>query len=441
LIGLGIVVLAFMGLSLVITATGAARFAVAMGYPAQVGYTVGVTFDVAKDILLVSLLVLRAQRAFGFCAIIGSAWLCLVTFSCLATEATVSTAIDAIERNGTWKMEGRSNIKAELGDIEQQLNRLSQPTPPRHSKTLTEALSAEKVPPVVWRDSQECKSIHESKYFQTACTKVLGLRQELANAEQYEKLAGHAQELRHALAAAPIVATSDALPEAFSATLGRLIPIEGRTGVSLLVAGVIEIMSCFGLATLRRLSEEGREGAGEGDAQRKERRREGQSVPPSSAQGEASGRLPEQVANLPTMQTEGPRQVIPPLSLDPAKTGLSPPLSDGDEQFRPPSNVVPLVRSKPREARVREASGTSPQGGTISVMSSHVAEFVRECLKSSTGSSLSAAELRSAYEGWCAKRGLPPLSRQKLGADLTNLGYSKWKSCGLMRYRDLQLGA
>ena len=41
LITLGAIVLAFMGLSLAITATGTARFAVAMGYSAQVGYAVG----------------------------------------------------------------------------------------------------------------------------------------------------------------------------------------------------------------------------------------------------------------------------------------------------------------------------------------------------------------------------------------------------------------
>ena len=48
LITLGAIVLAFMGLSLAITATGTARFAVAMGYRAEVGYAVGAVFDFAK---------------------------------------------------------------------------------------------------------------------------------------------------------------------------------------------------------------------------------------------------------------------------------------------------------------------------------------------------------------------------------------------------------
>ena len=143
---------------------------------------------------------------------------------------------------------------------------LSQPVPPRPSKTLVEALAVEKVPPGVWRDSQECQSIRDSKYFQSACAKVLDLRRELAAAKDYEQLDVRARELRQALAATPLVATSDPLPEAFSATLGRLLPLDGRVGVALLLTLVIEIMSCFGLAALRALGEEsGRRHSHKGD--------------------------------------------------------------------------------------------------------------------------------------------------------------------------------
>ena len=256
LITLGAIVLAFMGLSLAITATGTARFAVAMGYRAEVGYAVGAVFDLAKGLLPIALLVLFARRSFLFFVLIGFAWLGLVTYSALATHATVSTAIAAIERSGSWKMEVRSDTKAELAAVEKRLEVLSQPAPPRPSKTLVEALAVEKVPPGVWRDSQECQSIRDSKYFQLACAKVLELRRELAAAKDYEQLDVRARELRQALAATPLVATSDPLPEAFAATLGRLLPLDGRVGVALLLTLVIEIMSCFGLAALRALGEE-----------------------------------------------------------------------------------------------------------------------------------------------------------------------------------------
>ena len=73
--------------------------------------------------------------------------------------------------------------------------------------------------------------------------------------------------------------------------------------------------------------------------------------------------------------------------------------------------------------------------------SSHVPDFVRECLEPASGTSLGASELRATYEAWCADHDYEPLSQQKLGAELTGLGFTKWKSCGLIRYRDLQLVA
>ena len=60
----------------------------------------------------------------------------LVIYSALATEATVSTAIASIERNGSWKTEARSGTKAELAAVEKRLDVLSQPAPPRPTKSL-----------------------------------------------------------------------------------------------------------------------------------------------------------------------------------------------------------------------------------------------------------------------------------------------------------------
>jgi hypothetical protein len=146
LVGLGLVVIAFILLSLLVTATGTARFAVAMGYGANVGYAVGTTFDITKGMLPVALLALLARRALCTAALLGAAWICLIVFSCLATHATVSTAISAIERTGSWKMEVRGNAKAELTSVEQQLAALSGTATPRPAKTVREALAAERVP-------------------------------------------------------------------------------------------------------------------------------------------------------------------------------------------------------------------------------------------------------------------------------------------------------
>jgi hypothetical protein len=62
-----------------------------------------------------------------------------------------------------------------------------------------------------------------------------------------------AAEIRKALARAPIVATADPLPSAFSATLGRFLPLEETEGVALLLTMFVEIMSSFGLAAVTAL--------------------------------------------------------------------------------------------------------------------------------------------------------------------------------------------
>ena len=167
---LSLVVAAFMVLSLLVTATGTARFAVAMGYDAKAGYAVGTIFDIAKGILPVALLALWPSVR-SVAVLLGVAWVCLVTFSCLATHATVSTAISSIERTGTWKMEVRGNTKAELISVEQQLAALSRPARPSREDGARGA-GVHRVPSGVWKDSQECKAIRScpSRRIQAAQT-------------------------------------------------------------------------------------------------------------------------------------------------------------------------------------------------------------------------------------------------------------------------------
>jgi hypothetical protein len=70
----------------------------------------------------------------------------------------------------------------------------------------------------------------------------------------------------------------------------------------------------------------------------------------------------------------------------------------------------------------------------------HVPDFVQQRLKRAEGMSLAAKELRIC-EAWCATHGHEPLSAPKFAADLKRQGIDKWKSSGLIRYRDLQLVA
>jgi hypothetical protein len=295
--------------------------------------------------------------------------------------------------------------------------------PPRPSKTLGEALASEVVPPGVWRDSRECQNIHDSRYFQSACQKFLDLRRELAVAQDYEKLDARAGELRHVLAMAPPVATSDPLPQAFAATLGRVLSLEGHAGIALLLTLIVETMSCFGLAGLRALKGE------TGEAHK----------PPSSlhSRGGHGSKAPTEAKAVGTSRVRA--ESLPASSLAAAGRGAS----LGREATRnghatPPLKVLPARVTSGQTIRTGEDSRLVT---ARSVIGTPVSAFVQERLQAVEGTSLGASELKEAYDAWCVAHGREPVSQQRLGAELAGLGFTKWKSCGLIRYRDLQLGA
>ena len=121
--------------------------------------------------------------------------------------------------------------------------------------------------------------------------------------------------------------------------------------------------------------------------------------------------------------------------------------SPGDQESReasdPPSNVLPMrPRSPPRVLPEGPSPGRLCQpGAVLPETQSHVPAFVQQRLHSAKGVSVAAKDLRAAYEAWCATQDYEPLSMPRLAAELKTLGYDKWKSCGLMRYRDLKLVA
>lgn len=111
---------------------------------------------------------------------------------------------------------------------------------------------------------------------------------------------------------------------------------------------------------------------------------------------------------------------------------------------RGPSNVLPLGSPAARATAGKGRSIQRSMARSASLPSdviAHVSAFVRDRFVQAHGASLSAADLRMAYEAWCEANNAQPLSQQKLSAALFRLGYSKWKSCGLIRYRDLRLVA
>ena len=419
-----------MVLSLVVTATGTARFATSMGYDVTVGYAVGAVFDIAKGILPVGVMALLARRAFGTAALLGVAWICLVVFSCLATHATSTTAISAIERLGTWQMEVRGNTKAELATIEQQLAALSRPATPRPAKTVREALAAERVSASVWQDSQECGRIQESAHFARACAQVVQLRRELAASEDYARLSVRATELRKGLAEAPIVATSDPLPAAFSATLGRVLPMSGAEGVALLVTVVVELISCFGLAGLTVLNK---------DTQDQQRAPPGNSSPlaPSAkaetteaARDPTQRQSPEiaQVIHFPAARARA--GACPPTTTNALPKPARVPEGQALGQARPTS--LP-AQGPTRVALPQLARGPAQGGAARPPAAAAVTEFVA-LLERADGARATGSELFRAYATRRALHGWPELKPNTFGMHLKAcveaVGGRKFKSCG-----------
>jgi len=289
-----------------------------------------------------------------------------------------------------------------------------------------EALAAERVPPSVWQDSQECKAIQESAHFAKACAQVVQLR--LAAAQEYERLSMRAGELRGRLAEAPIVATSDPLPAAFSATLGRVLPLGGAEGVALLLTMVVELMSCCGLTGLSKLYR-GR------DQRKPETPGSGFPAAVLPASPEAGERATAGRRRSPSL----PALPKPSLSVASRRASIREPQSR--EASNAPSNVLPMRPGYPSTGLPEGASLTA-QGRIPEIETgTHVAAFVRERLETSSDSSLGAGELRAAYETWCAVHHHKPLSVPKFANELQALGYEKWKSCGLIRYRGLRFAA
>ena len=189
-------------------------------------------------------------------------------------------------------------------------------------------------------------------------------------------------------------------------------------------------MSCAGLAALGALAL--------GDALT----REDQSVARSMHTSDVGTTIREHDRSA-EMLPQGPSRIIPGSSLTAANVGIS---SEGVAAQRNhaerPSNVVPIHGAKQhRDPLAGDHGRTRPFSirRDPSNIGNHIPAFVRQCLRSALGSSLGASELRGSYETWCAVRKYEPVTQQKLGAELKGLGFAKWKSCGLIRYRDLQL--
>ena len=192
-------------------------------------------------------------------------------------------------------------------------------------------------------------------------------------------------------------------------------------------------MSCLGLAALGAIREE-----------RRTCGREGFWVLPANVGGDAIETYKDGSLATNKLVPEGAENV-------PSNSSLMPANLNSLTKCREERNSTGKATLECVHAAREDDEGNGGQGRVFEAGSSfetivpfvvsHVASFAAERLVPVAGASLATADIRSAYEAWCAANGHHPISRQKLSTELLRLGCCKWKSCGLIRYRDLQLRA
>ena len=236
-------------------AAAAAFCAVSVGANLQYGLSLGrnpidkatyAVASVAADIFKMAAPLLALSlwsKRFHILAIAGLVlWLGCVGWSMASAVGFVlSSRGDAIAERAA-EAATRHGWEAKVERAENQLATLGKHRPPDVIKA---ELASAAVPLHIWRRSRQCLdlTLEESRL---ACAPVLGLRKELAAAEAAERLEAQLVAGRTQLATAS-VAGSVADPQA--SALARLIGAdEGtiRTGIALLLAGLIEVGSALG---------------------------------------------------------------------------------------------------------------------------------------------------------------------------------------------------
>jgi hypothetical protein len=196
-------------------------------------------FKMAAPLLVLSL---RRQRMHALVMAGVVLWLGCVAWSMTSAVGFVLSSRGEVVAVHAAKTATRHGWEAKVERDETQLATLGSHRP---SDVIKAELSSAAVPLHIWRRSRQCQdvSLEESRL---ACAAVLGLRKELAASEAAERLEAQLVAGRAELATASVVG-SVADPQASG--LARLIGFDEatvRTGIALLLAGLIEVGSALG---------------------------------------------------------------------------------------------------------------------------------------------------------------------------------------------------
>ncbi|TMJ65103.1 MAG: hypothetical protein E6G91_21540, partial [Alphaproteobacteria bacterium] len=196
-------------------------------------------FKMAAPLLVLSL---RRQRLHTLVIAGLVLWLGCVAWSMTSAVGFVLSTRGEVVAVHAAKTATRHGWEAKVERDETQLATLGRHRP---SDVIKAELFSAAVPLHIWRRSRHCQdvSMEESR---SVCAPVLGLRKELVAAEAAERLEAQLVAGRAELATASVVG-SVADPQASGlARLARLDDATVRTGIALLLAGLIEAGSALG---------------------------------------------------------------------------------------------------------------------------------------------------------------------------------------------------
>jgi len=94
---------------------------------------------------------------------------------------------------------------------------------------------------------------------------------------------------------------------------------------------------------------------------------------------------------------------------------------------------------KPKVATAPVSTRTAETKRPEKAEADSLKQFLRDCVRASSGAEIGAAELYEAYAKWAAGAGLETIGPTPFGRRLTDMGYAKAKRGGKVRYQGVAL--
>jgi hypothetical protein len=248
-------ILCLMAASLGLAAIGAARYTAGLTesgtIPPWLPYIFGSSVDLLKSTMLAAgfgWIGFRSRPVLSLVCLLPGAVALIASLTVQHSSLTYS--LQEMERRATHKSEARSDLRAELQEVEDRAAFIKKIKTPRPATVIAWDIKTVVIPAGARRNSEDCTTPGDA-YTRKACAPLLDLRKELAEAEELERLEPRAAKLRKQLGDAQIVASRDPASTSFELLVGTLLTkagfkIDGTVGFPGLMILLLEMVSALG---------------------------------------------------------------------------------------------------------------------------------------------------------------------------------------------------